>query len=180
MERISFPISLHGNGSQHGRHGEFRQCATLSPFSGVQRLAHEIGQDALFLTERFITNMERNIDGPSSLCGSAQSTNTASLNGGNNPGIGFDISASKAHSTWERGADAPCKKSQQRRRPPQTDAVSCPLLELEAYIASRLLGPNAGTQCWMFAQCDFPICHAHQAEWRVVSRNPSSQVFDGF
>lgn len=76
MERISFPISLHGNGSQHGRHGEFRQCATLSPFSGVQRLTHEIGQDALFPTERFITNMERNIDGPSSLCGSAQSTNT--------------------------------------------------------------------------------------------------------
>lgn len=129
-------------------------------------------------------NMERNIDGPSSLCGSAQSTNTlphsvagkhsASLNGGNNPGIGLDISASKVHSTWERSADAPCKKSQQRRRPPQTDAVSCRLLELEAYIASRLLGPNAGTQCWMFAQCDFPICHAHQAEWRVVSRNPSS------
>lgn len=35
-----------------------------------------------------------------------------------------------------------------------------PFWTSKPYIASRLLEPK----CWMFAQCDFPICHAHQAE----------------
>lgn len=51
--------------------------------------------------------------------------------------------------TWERGigADTPCTKSQQQRPPPQTDAVSCPLLELEALHCQSAAGTQMLDVC---------------------------------
>lgn len=150
-----------------------------SPFSGVQRLAHEIGQDALFPTERFITNMERNIDGPSSLCGSAQSTNTLPHSMAGTTRASALTSQPPRYTVHGKGVLTPparkVNNDDVRLRQTPFHAPfwnSKPTLPVGCW--DPMLEPNAGTQCWMFAQCDFPIRHAHQAEWRVVSRNPSS------